>query len=132
MHWTGVSNANAALTGEMRRMSRFTNRFAIGGLAAGAFTSGLFFAGILDLPHRSAAQEPSRQTAVAARVETARPPAGASAGLIELSEAFASVAERVKPSVVYIRAEGRTEGRRAHPQLQLPPRIRALLSQLAG
>ena len=102
-------------------MSRFTNRFAIGSLAAGAFASGLFFAGILDLPHRSAAQEPGRQTTVAARVEAARPSAGSSAGLMELSEAFASVAERVKPSVVYIRAEGRTEGRRAHPQLQLPP-----------
>ncbi len=101
---------------------RLANRVAIGGLAAAAFTTGLFLAGILDLPLRGVAQEPAAGPAVAARLGGGAGSAGVAAapGLSDLSEAFASVAERVKPSVVYIRAEGRNEARE-RPQLQLPP-----------
>jgi serine protease Do len=100
-----------------------TNRFAVGGLAAGAFATGLFLAGIFDLPHGSTAQEsaPAAQVATRSDRTATSPRAGdAAAELNDLSEAFASVAERVKPSVVYIRAEGHTDNRR-RPELQLPP-----------
>ena len=99
---------------------RLSQRFAVGGLAAGTFTAGLLVAGILDLPHRSAAQAAPHRQAVAARLGAAAPRRWPRRGLSELSEAFASVAERVKPSVVYIRAEGRSEAR-PRPQLQVPP-----------
>jgi serine protease Do len=89
---------------------RLSQRFAIGGLAAGAFGTGLLLAGILDLPHRGVAQEGAPRTTVAA----------SAGGLVDLSEALASVAERVKPSVVYIRAQARSEARQ-HPRPQVPP-----------
>jgi serine protease Do len=49
------------------------------------------------------------------------PPAG-TASLLNLSEAFASVAEQVKPSVVYIKS-GRSnqDSRRASPRMEIPP-----------
>jgi serine protease Do len=104
---------------------RTVNRYAVGGLAAGAFTTGLLFAGILDLPHRSTAQEPRLSAELASRIPSptggsAKAGGAAALDLHDLSEAFASVAERVKPSVVYIRAEGQTEARQ-RPQLQVPP-----------
>ena len=100
-------------------MSRLTQHVAVGGLAAGAFATGLLFAGILDLPHRTAAQESSPAPSIAARPGASRLPAATLPGLMELSEAFAGVAERVKPSVVYIRAQGKSDTRRTHPQV--PP-----------
>ncbi len=100
--------------------SRLLHRFAVGGIAAGAFSIGLLFAGILDLPLRSVAQEPASPQAVVTRLGGQGTGGAGAPGLSNLSEAFASVAERVKPSVVYIRAEGRSEARR-QPQLQLPP-----------
>jgi serine protease Do len=100
--------------------SRFSSRFAIGGLAAGTFAAGLLFGGVLDLPRRSAAQVPGAPQSIALRLGPGGGrPAGAEPELVALSEAFASVAERVKPSVVYIRAEGRNAAPR--PQLQVPP-----------
>jgi serine protease Do len=96
-----------------------SQRFAVGGLAAATFTAGLFVAGILDLPHQSTAQQP-RQAVVARLGVGGGTAAAADPGLSELSDALASVAERVKPSVVYIRADGRTDAR-PRPQLQVPP-----------
>jgi serine protease Do len=96
-------------------------RLTMGGLAAGTFTAGLLFAGILDLPHRSAAQESAARQSVTARLGAGGGTSGLTAPELSLlSEAFASVAERVKPSVVYIRAQGRSETH-PRPQLQLPP-----------
>jgi serine protease Do len=65
-----------------------------------AFSGGLLAAGALHLPHTSAAQSQAPSQTAAA---TPAPPAGA-AGLQALSESFASVAEQVKPSVVYIKS----------------------------
>jgi serine protease Do len=102
-------------------IARLSQRFAVGGIAAGAFTTGLFLAGVLDLPHRGVAQEPGPPRTVATRVGPGGGTApGAVPALMELSEAFASVAERVKPSVVYIRAGGRSDAPQ-RPQLQVPP-----------
>jgi serine protease Do len=80
-----------------------------------AFLAGLLLAGVLHLPNFSSAQQPS---APAVSTRTAAPPAGA-ATLSNLSEAFASVAEHVKPSVVFIKS-GKTE-RAQGPHMQIPP-----------
>jgi serine protease Do len=86
--------------------SRSLNWLKFGGLVALAFALGLLFAGLLDLPNRSSAQEQARQAAAIAQVPT--PSIPAARPLQELSEAFAAVSEHVKPTVVYIRSQ-RTE-----------------------
>jgi serine protease Do len=73
-------------------------RLKLGGVGL-AFTIGLLTAGLFNLPYQSSAQQP----AVTATASREAPPAGAAA-LDNLSEAFASVAEHVKPSVVYIKS----------------------------
>ena len=87
--------------------SRSLNWLKFGGLVALAFALGLLFAGLLDLPNRTAAQEQGHPATSIAKVPP--PTIPAALPLQELSEAFAAVAEHVKPSVVYIRSQ-RTEG----------------------
>src|SRR5215213_11168398 len=96
--------------------ARSLNWLKFGGLVALAFALGLLFAGLLDLPSRSSAQEQGRQASAIAPVPA--PSIPAARPLQELSEAFAAVAEHVKPSVVYIRSQ-RTE----HASQQQPQRI---------
>jgi serine protease Do len=86
--------------------SRSLNWLKFGGLVALAFALGLLFAGLLDLPNRTAAQEQGHPATSIAKVPP--PSIPAALPLQELSEAFAAVAEHVKPSVVYIRSQ-RTE-----------------------
>jgi serine protease Do len=86
--------------------SRSLNWLKFGGLVALAFALGLLFAGLLDLPNRTAAQEQGRPATSIAKVPP--PSIPAALPLQDLSEAFAAVAEHVKPSVVYIRSQ-RTE-----------------------
>ena len=93
--------------------ARSLNWLKFGGLVALAFALGLLFAGLLDLPSRSSAQ----QTRTAALPQVPAPTIPAARPLQDLSESFAAVAEHVKPSVVYIRSQ-RTE--RATPQ-RVPP-----------
>ena len=93
--------------------ARSLNWLKFGGLVALAFALGLLFAGLLDLPNRSSAQ----QTRSAALPQVPPPTIPAARPLQDLSESFAAVAEHVKPSVVYIRSQ-RTE--RAAPQ-RVPP-----------
>ncbi len=78
-------------------------RFPLGGVVL-AFLLGLLIAGFLNLPGSSAAQQETRYAVTPA----APAPAAGAASLQSLSEAFASVAEAVKPSVVFIKS-----GRRA-------------------
>ncbi|HEV8455763.1 MAG TPA: hypothetical protein VGQ24_12760, partial [Gemmatimonadales bacterium] len=81
-----------------------------------AFALGLVTAGLLHLPYSSAAQQ--QQAPYGPGVQPAGrtlPPAAAS--LQNLSEAFASVAEHVKPSVVYIKS-----GRKPEAMAQRGPR----------
>src|SRR6266852_2346785 len=94
--------------------SRSLNWLKFGGLVALAFALGLLFAGLLDLPNRSSAQE--GRTAVAIPAVQA-PSIPAARPLVELSDAFAAVADHVRPSVVYIRSQ-RTE---RPSQRRLPP-----------
>jgi serine protease Do len=93
--------------------ARSLNWLKFGGLVALAFALGLLFAGLLDLPSHSSAQ----QTHNAALPQVPTPTIPAARPLQDLSESFAAVAEHVKPSVVYIRSQ-RTE--RASPQ-RVPP-----------
>jgi serine protease Do len=86
--------------------SRSLNWLKFGGLVALAFALGLLFAGLLDLPNRSSAQVQGRQATPIVQVPA--PSIPAARPLQELSEAFAAVAEHVKPTVVYIRSQ-RTE-----------------------
>jgi serine protease Do len=100
-----------------------------GGVAL-AFSAGLLLAGLLHLPYQSAAQQAQQQSpygpGVQAASQTLTP---ASASLENLSEAFASVAEHVKPSVVYIKSGRKPEattrrgprGQRNAPRMEVPP-----------
>jgi serine protease Do len=82
-----------------------------------AFLAGLLFAGLLHLPHLSSAQQPTPRTAAG---QTA-PTAAAAAGLSDLSQAFAAVAEQVKPSVVFIKSGKKARTKAAFPEFQVPP-----------
>src|SRR5919112_607489 len=87
-----------------------------------AFAFGLLVAGLLRLPYSSSAQQQQQApSGVAQPVANRTTPAGA-ASLQNLSEAFASVAEHVKPSVVYIKSGRKPEaaGRNA-PRMEVPP-----------
>jgi serine protease Do len=107
-----------------RSMSaRSLNWLKFGGLVALAFALGLLFAGLLDLPNRSSAQEQGRQASAIAPVPT--PSIPAARPLQDLSEAFAAVAEHVKPSVVYIRSQ-RTEHA---SQQRIPPGMERFFPQ---
>ena len=94
--------------------ARSLNWLKFGGLVALAFALGLLFAGLLDLPTRTSAQEQARVGAIptvqAPSIPEAKP-------LVELSDALAAVADKVRPSVVYIRSQ-RTE---RTTQRRLPP-----------
>ena len=104
-----------------------TWRSTAAGLAL-AFGGGLLAAGALHLPLTSEAQSQApSQTAAAKPV----PPSVQ--GLQALSESFASVAEQVKPSVVYIKSgkkagQGGDDDDSPHPQL--PPGFERFFPQL--
>jgi serine protease Do len=89
---------------------RTQNWMKFGSLVVLAFTLGLLFAGLLDLPTRSSAQEGAGTSAAITRVQA--PDIPAARPLVELSDAFAAVAERVRPSVVYVSSQRRETGQR--------------------
>ncbi len=102
-------------------------RFPLGG-AILAFLAGLLIAGLLNLPGFSAAQQ--QDSRYAAGTTTAPPPA-AVGSLQSLSEAFASVAETVKPSVVFIKSGKRHDREeRGQPRPQLPPGFEEFMPRL--
>src|SRR4051795_8636192 len=84
-----------------------------------AFAFGLLTAGFLHMPYPSAAQQPA---APGVSVSATRPPVSAAvASLQNFSEAFATVAEHVKPSVVYIKSGRKPDQTRQSPRMQVPP-----------
>lgn len=83
-----------------------------------AFALGLLIAGVFHLPYPTAAQQPG--AAYNAASNNGAPPAGAAA-LQSLSESFASVAEHVKPSVVYIKSGHKNQTARNAPRMEIPP-----------
>ena len=87
---------------------RSLNWLKFGGLVGLAFVLGLLFAGLLDLPKSSLAQQLEgigRLPAIDASVQAARPASANVGALTTLSEAFAEVAEQVRPSVVFVTSE---------------------------
>src|SRR5437588_9659327 len=84
-----------------------------GTLVAVAFVFGLAFASTLSLPNRSGATE----SIAAAQAAAPRLPPPALKSTAELGDAFVSVAEHVKPAVVFIRSQ---HVERAQDQ-RLPP-----------
>ena len=95
-----------------------------------AFAIGLMSAGLLHLPYQSAAQQAQQQSPYGPGVQAAsRTLTPAAASLQNLSEAFASVAEHVKPSVVYIKSGRKPESmtrrgprdQRNAPRMEVPP-----------
>ncbi|MBA3658757.1 MAG: Do family serine endopeptidase [Gemmatimonadales bacterium] len=103
-------------------MMNFLRRPLGPGGAALVFATGLGTAGLLHFPHDGEAQQRRQQPVVTVAAPT--PPANANvAALQNLSEAFATVAEQVKPSVVFIKSGHATRGDvdSGGPQMQVPP-----------
>ena len=98
--------------------TRDKNWLKLGGLATAAFALGLLFAGILDLPLRSEAQGRPGHTTPIIPVRAPAPNAAVQR-LADLSDAFAEIAERAKPSVVFVAA---THNMTAAEQAQIDPR----------
>ena len=105
---------------------RTRNWLKFGSLVGLTFMLGLMFAGVLELPGATQAQSqpgllPQSASYQAATPAVARQPgvvsSPASDMLVALSDAFADVAEGVKPSVVFIRSQKTNNA----PQVQLPP-----------
>jgi len=90
---------------------RSLNWLKFGGLVGLAFVLGLLFAGLLDLPKNSLAQGAgtrltSSQPAIS---QVTAPPLPAARPLAELSDAFAAVAEHIRPSVVFVKSARRQQ-----------------------
>jgi serine protease Do len=98
---------------------RSLNWLKFGGLVGLAFFLGLLFAGLLDLPRTSLAQGGvSRLTQGESVIRTVQaPPLPAARPLVELSDAFAAVAEHVRPSVVFVKS---TRKQQAARNLRVP------------
>jgi serine protease Do len=114
----------------MHMSDRWSRRFLAGGIGM-SFLTGLLLAGTLNLPGSTEAQQRDSRYAVESTTTAPAPLPGAE-GLQSLSEAFAAVAETVKPSVVYIKS-GRAPREMAdrddrHPRL--PPGFEDLLPRL--
>src|SRR6266850_7615461 len=75
---------------------------AVAGVVAGSFAAGLLVAGLFHLPELSQAQRPTQAQPV-----SAPPSAAGVASLTGLSDAFSAIADRVRPSVVYIESSQR-------------------------
>jgi serine protease Do len=105
-------------------------RLRSGGLGL-AFALGLLTAGFLHLPYQSEAQQaavPDRVGGPAASTRAIPPEAES---LQNLSDAFASVAEQVKPSVVYIKSGRRPQAaRQQRPRMQVPPGFERFFQEL--
>ncbi len=95
----------------------WSRRLWAGGVGV-AFLAGAALAGSVSMPRASAQQQETRYA-----VDHAPPASAGAAGLQSLSEAFASVAETVKPSVVYIKSgkNGGDADQSDDDQPQLPP-----------
>ena len=87
-------------------------------LVAPAFVLGLFVAGLLHFPATGIAQERATHASI---TKVAPPRIPAARPLVELSDAYAAVAEAVRPSVVYIVSERPMSSQQMQMFGQLPP-----------
>jgi serine protease Do len=94
-----------------------------GTLVAITFVFGLAFASALNLPKRGGAAEPAAELQA---IPAAQPPVAVSKAVVDLSNAFVSVTDHVRPTVVFVRSDhkGKAEGQR------LPPGFEDFLPQL--
>ncbi|HET9134549.1 MAG TPA: trypsin-like peptidase domain-containing protein [Gemmatimonadales bacterium] len=99
--------------------SRSRNWLKLTTLGGLTFFLGLFFAGLLDIPRTSLAQDLGRGGRGAPITPVSAPEIPAARPLAELSSAFSAVAEAVRPSVVFIRVERPAGAEQPHPAL--PP-----------
>ena len=98
----------------------WTSRLRSSGIGF-AFLAGLLFAGLLHFPLASFAQQPTPRYAAGQPATPPAPvPAGAAA-LNDLSQAFAAVAEQVKPSVVFIKSGKKAHAGATGPEFKVPP-----------
>jgi serine protease Do len=105
---------------------RTHNWIKLGGLATVAFGLGLLFAGILDLPLNGFAQgRPGRNGSARVIPASAPAPDASVKMLTDLSDAFAEIADRAKPAVVYVEAS-HTETADPHA---VDPRLRQFFPQ---
>ena len=95
--------------------TRTSDWLKLGVLVALAVVLTLAFAAAVDLPRRSEAQP----RPVALQTQP-RPASRGVASAVDLGDAFASVAEAVRPAVVFIRAEQRAQPQQPSPH-RLPP-----------
>jgi serine protease Do len=100
--------------------SRSRNWLKLTTLGGLTFFLGLFFAGLLDIPRTSLAQDLGRGGRGAPISPVSAPEIPAARPLADLSSAFSAVAEAVRPSVVFIRVE-RPAGAEQAPPPALPP-----------
>ena len=98
--------------------TRSLNWLKLTALVAPAFVLGLFFAGLLHFPETGVAQERTTHASIT-KISAPRIPAARS--LIDLSDAYAAVAEAVRPSVVYIVSERQVPSQPMQLLGQLPP-----------
>jgi serine protease Do len=89
-------------------MTRTTQWTKFGILVASTLMLALLFAAAIDIPERGQAQQRFTSASVSLGADGAPVPASAAA---DWSDAFAKVAEAVKPTVVYIKAEYKAEPR---------------------
>ena len=106
--------------------TRSLNWLKLTAVVAPAFVLGLFFAGLLDFPRPSFAQDRNAHTPIV-KVDAPRIPAARA--LVDLSDAYAAVAEAVRPSVVYIQSDRPVTQQDPQAQLfgQLPPGFQQLV-----
>ncbi len=111
--------------------TRSLNWLKLTAVVAPAFVLGLFFAGLLDFPRAGFAQERNAHAPIV-KVDAPRIPAARS--LVDLSDAYAAVAEAVRPSVVYIQSDRPVEAQQSQTQIfgQLPPGFQQLIPKGQG
>ena len=93
----------------------------LGGLVGAALVLALAFAGAVNVP-REVRNSAQAQQALANLAPSRAPAIPAARSVSDLSDAFAAVAEEVRPAVVFIKADqvARQPSRQAHPQLPPP------------
>jgi serine protease Do len=101
--------------------SRTREWMKLGGLVGAALVLALAFAGAVNVP-RAAHNSAQAQQALANLAPSRAPAIPAARSVADLSDAFAAVAEEVRPAVVFIKADQvtRAPSRQTHPQLPAP------------
>jgi serine protease Do len=108
------------------------NLLKFGGLVAVTFVLGLLFAGVLDIPRSSLAQDPGQGGRGATITRVSAPTIPDARPLADLSEAFAAVAEAVRPSVVFVESERPARRTATTSRQVIPPGFEPFFQQPEG